>query len=208
MDRDHPGGRVLGDRRALQPRAVQRADRQQLPRDRDLRPLERLQPSRPHPAPSVLVAPPARLPPPLDGLGDQKTFGEQRRRRWPAGSSPRGAPTSSSSTTATDSRSRSSRSRRTTSAARGRQPESPTHPLLQPAREQPAEGLAGALDLETVDGVEPTNNPAERALRAPVIHRKLSLTYTVASGARARIATSDRPRRPAPARLGQGPRDL
>jgi transposase len=26
----------------------------------------------------------------------------------------------------------------------------------------------------TVDGVEPTNNPAERALRAPVIHRKLS----------------------------------
>jgi transposase len=27
----------------------------------------------------------------------------------------------------------------------------------------------------TVEGVEPTNNPAERALRAPVIHRKLSL---------------------------------
>jgi transposase len=27
----------------------------------------------------------------------------------------------------------------------------------------------------TVDGVEPTNNPAERALRGPVIHRKLSL---------------------------------
>jgi transposase len=26
----------------------------------------------------------------------------------------------------------------------------------------------------TVDGVEPTNNPAERSLRAPVIHRKLS----------------------------------
>ena len=26
----------------------------------------------------------------------------------------------------------------------------------------------------TVDGVEPTNNPAERALRSPVIHRKLS----------------------------------
>ena len=26
-----------------------------------------------------------------------------------------------------------------------------------------------------IDGVEPTNNPAERALRAPVIHRKLSL---------------------------------
>jgi transposase len=27
----------------------------------------------------------------------------------------------------------------------------------------------------TTDGVEPTNNPAERALRSPVIHRKLSL---------------------------------
>ena len=27
----------------------------------------------------------------------------------------------------------------------------------------------------TVDGVEPTNNPAERSLRAPVIHRKVSL---------------------------------
>jgi transposase len=26
----------------------------------------------------------------------------------------------------------------------------------------------------TPDGVEPTNNPAERALRSPVIHRKLS----------------------------------
>jgi transposase len=27
----------------------------------------------------------------------------------------------------------------------------------------------------TIDGIQPTNNPAERALRAPVIHRKLSL---------------------------------
>jgi transposase len=27
----------------------------------------------------------------------------------------------------------------------------------------------------TIDGLEPTNNPAERALRSPVIHRKLSL---------------------------------
>ena len=27
----------------------------------------------------------------------------------------------------------------------------------------------------TADWVEPTNNPAERALRAPVIHRKVSL---------------------------------
>jgi transposase len=27
----------------------------------------------------------------------------------------------------------------------------------------------------SIDGIEPTNNPAERALRAPVIHRKISL---------------------------------
>jgi transposase len=27
----------------------------------------------------------------------------------------------------------------------------------------------------SIDGVEPTNNPAERSLRAPVIHRKVSL---------------------------------
>jgi hypothetical protein len=27
----------------------------------------------------------------------------------------------------------------------------------------------------TIEGIEPTNNPAERALRGPVIHRKLSL---------------------------------
>ena len=26
-----------------------------------------------------------------------------------------------------------------------------------------------------IDGIQPTNNPAERALRAPVIHRKVSL---------------------------------
>jgi len=26
-----------------------------------------------------------------------------------------------------------------------------------------------------IDGVEPTNNPAERSLRAPIIHRKVSL---------------------------------
>jgi transposase len=36
----------------------------------------------------------------------------------------------------------------------------------------------------TVDGVEPTNNPAERALRGPVIHRKLSLGTQSAAGER------------------------
>jgi transposase len=36
----------------------------------------------------------------------------------------------------------------------------------------------------TVEGVEPTNNPAERALRGPVIHRKLSHGTTSSDGER------------------------
>ena len=36
----------------------------------------------------------------------------------------------------------------------------------------------------TIDGVEPTNNPAERALRGPVIHRKLSLGTQSKTGER------------------------
>jgi transposase len=35
-----------------------------------------------------------------------------------------------------------------------------------------------------IDGVEPTNNPAERALRGPVIHRKVSLGTQSANGER------------------------
>ena len=36
----------------------------------------------------------------------------------------------------------------------------------------------------TVEGVEPTNNPAERSLRAPVIHRKVSLGTQTEDGER------------------------
>jgi transposase len=36
----------------------------------------------------------------------------------------------------------------------------------------------------TVEGVQPTNNPAERALRAPVIHRKVSLGTQSQNGER------------------------
>jgi transposase len=36
----------------------------------------------------------------------------------------------------------------------------------------------------TIDGVQPTNNPAERALRAPVIHRKVSLGTQSQTGER------------------------
>ena len=35
-----------------------------------------------------------------------------------------------------------------------------------------------------IDGIEPTNNPAERALRGPVIHRKLSLGTQSSDGER------------------------
>ena len=36
----------------------------------------------------------------------------------------------------------------------------------------------------TIEGIEPTNNPAERALRSPVIHRKLSLATQSNNGER------------------------
>ena len=36
----------------------------------------------------------------------------------------------------------------------------------------------------SIDGIEPTNNPAERALRGPVIHRKLSLGTQSPTGER------------------------
>ena len=74
--REHPGGGDLPDRRALQPRAVQRADRR-LAGIVVLGPLARLQAPEPRAPPGVLVAPAARLPPPLEGLAEQKTFGEQ-----------------------------------------------------------------------------------------------------------------------------------
>jgi hypothetical protein len=64
---------------------------------------------------------------------------------------------------------------RTTNGAPTRHPEEPTHPLAPPVRQQPAQDLATLWTFLTVPGVEPTNNPAERALRAPVIHRKVSL---------------------------------
>jgi transposase len=35
-----------------------------------------------------------------------------------------------------------------------------------------------------IDGIEPTNNPAERALRSPVIHRKVSLGTQSENGER------------------------
>ena len=41
-------------------------------------------------------------------------------------------------------------------------------------RPEPAEAEGGALDVRRSSGVDPTHNAAERALRGPVIRRKLS----------------------------------
>ena len=50
---------------------------------------------------------------------------------------------------------------------------------------QPPEGLARAMDLrQHHDGVQPTNNHAERALRGAVIYRKLSLGSQSETGER------------------------
>ncbi len=82
-----------------------------------------------------------------DGLGEQKTFGEhgrpahqpgvRRLARLPA-RAPRPRPTPSRDRPRAD---------RTPPAARRRQPEEPAHPLAPPVRQQPAQGLARALDL-------------------------------------------------------------
>ena len=66
----------------------------------------------------------------------------------PARCSPRGAPTSTSTTTATGSRPRSRRSRPSyEQLLEDASPKKPTHPLAPAVRQQPAQGLARALDL-------------------------------------------------------------
>ena len=69
------------------------------------------QPSRPPPAPGVLVAPAARLPPPRRRAGRAEDLRRAGPRAHRAACSPPGAPTSTSTTTATGSRPRSRRSR-------------------------------------------------------------------------------------------------
>ena len=180
-----PDAVFFADRRALQPRAVQRADRHQLPRDRDLRPLERLQPSRPQPAPGVLVAPPARLPPPRRRAGRAEDL---RRARRPAhrpgvrrlARLPARAPRPRS-----DSRPRSRRSRPSSrSCSRHASPKKARNRWHRQFANNLLKVWPALWTFTTIDGVEPTNNPAERALRAPVIHRKVSLGTQSETGER------------------------
>ncbi len=99
-----------------------------------------------------------------------------RASRSPRRCSPPGTPTSTSTTTAPGFKPRSRRSRPNSA------------PLLEDASPKKARNrwhrqFANNLlkvwpalwTFTTIDGVEPTNNPAERALRGPVIHRKVSL---------------------------------
>ena len=111
-----------------------------------------------------------------DGLGEQKTFGEHGVPAHRPGVSPRGAPTSTSTTTATDSRPRSPRSRPNSgSCSKNASPKSQRTRWHRRFANNLLKIWPALWTFTIIDGVEPTNNPAERALRGPVIHRKLSL---------------------------------
>ena len=130
----------------------------------------------PTPPPSVLVAPAARLPPPRRRAGRA----EDLRRARPRAHRPRVRRLARLPARAPRPRPAPGRDRadpdRTTAAARRRQPEEQAHPLAPPVRQQPAQGLARALDLHhrSTASSRPTTPPNARSA-APVIHRKVSL---------------------------------
>ena len=111
-----------------------------------------------------------------DGLGEQKTFGEQgveltqprvRRLAHLPARAPRPPPTPSRDRADPDRAARSCSRHASPKKARNRWHRQFANNLLK---------VWPALwTFVSIDGVEPTNNPAERALRAPVIHRKVSL---------------------------------
>ena len=111
-----------------------------------------------------------------DGLAEQKTFGEQgleltRRRvrrlaRLPA-RAPRPRPAQG--------RDRADPDRATAAARSTPRPKSQRTRWHRRFANNLLKVWPALWTFTTVDGVEPTNNPAERALRAPVIHRKVSL---------------------------------
>ncbi len=133
----------------------------------------------------MLVASAARLSPPRRRARRAEDL--RRTAAWssPTGCSPRGGPTSTSTTTA---------DRLQTEIApiqtELRQLLEQASPKSRRTRwhRQFANNLLkvwpALWTFTTTDGVEPTNNPAERALRAPVIHRKLSLGTQSQNGER------------------------
>ena len=168
-----PRRRVLPDRRALQPRAVRRADRP-ASRDRRLRPLARLRAPRPHQRQVCWSHLQRDFRRHSEGLAEQKTFGEhgleltgrvfaawrayQHEHHDRARLQAEIAPIQTELRTLLEDAGRKSKRTGCTAA-------SPTTCSRSGPRCGPS---------PPIDGVEPTNNPAERALRGPVIHRKLS----------------------------------
>jgi transposase len=184
VDRDHPSGDVLADRRALQPRAVQRADRHRVSRDRGLGPLERLQPSGPTRRQACWSHIKRDFRRHADGLGEQKTFGEhgvvlthQLFAAWRAYQHEH----HDRQRLATEIAPIQTQLRELLEQASPKRPRNRWH-------RQFANNLLkiwpALWTFVTVEGIEPTNNPAERALRAPVIHRKVSLGTQTAGGER------------------------
>ena len=109
-----------------------------------------------------------------DGLGEQKTFGEQglelTRRVFAAWRAYQHEHHDRER-----SRPRSHRSRPSCARSRAGSPRKPRNRWHRQFANNLLKVWPALWTFVSVDRVEPTNNPAERALRAPVIHRKVSL---------------------------------
>ena len=153
----------------------QDAARRALRRDRLLRPLARLRLPRPDPAAALLGPPAQRLHRPQRRHGRAEAVRRRRASRSPTTSSPPGTPTSTTAT-APGSKRRSRRSK--TSSATLLEHAARKSPRTKYHRQFAKNLLKRWPALWTfthTDGVEPTNNHAERGLRGAVIYRKLSL---------------------------------
>ena len=111
-----------------------------------------------------------------DGLAEQKTFGETRPRAHP----PRvrrmaRLPARPSRPHSSKRRDRADPDRATSATRQAPARKSPRTRWHRRFANNLLKVWPALWTFTTVDGVEPTNNPAERALRAPVIHRKVSL---------------------------------
>ena len=151
------------------------AARRALRRDRLLRPLARLRLPRSHPAAALLGAPAQRLHRPQRRHGRTASGSATTASRSHTTSSPPGTPTSQTATEP-GSKPRPRRSKRSSARC------SNTPPGRAPGPSTTASFAKNLLNrwpalwtFTHTDGVEPTNNHAERGLRGAVIYRKLSL---------------------------------
>jgi hypothetical protein len=94
----------------------------------------------------------------------------------PGGCSAPGAPTSTSTTTAANSRGKTAPIQTELRALlETASPKKARHRWHRQFANNLLKVWPALWTFTRVEGIEPTNNPAERALRAPVIHRKISL---------------------------------